>query len=419
MIDSVSHSTSIAGDASFTTGIAAETPHPLERLPVGSVGHELFRKPSKFDFFEAVLLLQQLAASEVDQPAAPIGKFAQPSQESLRFTVPHSQAFPTASIESIRWDAQQQRPQVCINFMGLTGPSGTLPRSYTQRLQQIEATSRHTDRHALRDWLDNFNHRMVSLFFDAWAKYRFPVAIRRQQFEPAKRKPSPTIVRVALSAIAGLSPPEPETKPHQAERNAHAAAASSQPQPSDEAKADQNESPPSAGTIDRDELLGLAGLLSQRPMNVANLQSALKQALGVPVRVKQFDSCWLNLETESQSRLGVEKCKLGFDTMLGERIWSRQQKVQIEVGPLSARDFQRFLPPSENHLGDGFRRLGEMVRVCVGPSLDFDIRPLLKIEQPLETQLTAETSLTRLGIDSWIGTPDDTAVANDAIFPGV
>lgn len=390
MIDFAASSSGIDVDAAFSTGIPTAASNPLESLSVGSVGRELFDNPWKFDFFEAVLLLQQLAADDDAANAAPIGRFAQPSQESLRFCVPHSQAFPTASIQAIRWDSQQQRPRVSINFMGLTGPSGTLPRSYTQRLQEIEATSRHHDRHALRDWLDNFNHRMVSLFFDAWAKYRFPVAIRRQSFEPVNRQSKPAIVRVALSAFAGLPAPQPEAFDRESDR-----------QP-----------------VARDELLGLAGLLSQRPMNASNLQSALQQMLGVPIRIKQFDGCWLNLETDSQTRLGESQCQLGRNAKLGERIWSRQQKIQIEVGPLSAVEFQRFLPPSETHRGEGFRRLSELVRVCVGASLDFDIRPILKIEQPLSSQLCANESITRLGIDSWIGTPVDSAIADDAIFPG-
>ena len=48
-----------------------------------------------------------------------------------------------------------------VNFMGLTGPSGVLPRHYTERLF---AEVRGEERHALRDWLDLFNHRLVSLF---------------------------------------------------------------------------------------------------------------------------------------------------------------------------------------------------------------------------------------------------------------
>jgi|GEM_PF-7030864 len=176
-----------------------------------------------------------------------------------------------------------------------------------------------------------------------------------------------------------------------------------------------------SGGIDvftRDELLGLAGFLAQRPMNVSNLKAALEQCLGVQVNIVSFQGCWLELEPETQFHLGVNNNELGQNAILGERIWNRQQRVLIEVGPLSATEFQRFLPPSEEHVGDGYCRLSDLVRICVGPTLQFDIRPTLRIDHPTNIELTSESSKNRLGIDSWLGTPSDVSIATVAIFSG-
>lgn len=369
----------------------------MAALPRGSVAKELFERPWKFDFFEAVLLLQELAARSERPAAAPIAGFSLPREEALRFCVPSNNVFPGAAIQAIQWDAVQQRPHVSINFMGLTGPSGMLPRSYTERLQRVAMVPRHAERNALRDWLDNFNHRLASLFFEAWAKYRFPVALRRQASEPTTTKRRPSVVRVALASFAGIAVSD----------SAHRHAVEP-----------EGTSAHPLAKIHRDELLGLAGVLAQRPMNVCNLQSALQQSLGVPVRIKQFAGTWLPLDERSQTQLGAQNCRLGENAVVGERLWSRQQKISIEVGPLEREQFAQFLPPTDEHSGRGLQRLRQLVGICIGHTLEFDVQPVLKVEQPLSVKLSHDATATRLGYDSWLGTPPDQSNVNDAIFPG-
>jgi type VI secretion system protein ImpH len=50
------------------------------------------------------------------------------------------------------------------------GPSGVLPYNYTEL---VIDRLRNKDR-ALAEFLDIFHHRMISLFYQAWEKYRFP-----------------------------------------------------------------------------------------------------------------------------------------------------------------------------------------------------------------------------------------------------
>lgn len=58
--------------------------------------------------------------------------------------------------------------RLCVNFIGLTGPSGVLPRSYTELL-----IARRVGRdNSAQELLDLFNHRIVALFWLAWAKHR-------------------------------------------------------------------------------------------------------------------------------------------------------------------------------------------------------------------------------------------------------
>lgn len=140
--------------------------------------------------------------------------------------------------------------------------------------------------------------------------------------------------------------------------------------------------------------------------------------LGCAGQHRFVQGCWLELEPETQFHLGMDSNELGRNAILGERIWNRQQRILIEVGPLSSTEFQRFLPPSDEHVAVGYCRLSDLVRICVGPTLQFDIRPILRIDQPTVIELTSASSKNRLGIDSWLGTPLGACVATDAIFSG-
>ena len=71
-------------------------------------------------------------------------------------------------------------------------------------LLKLEVTQRgNPERRTLRDWLDLFNHRLISLFFRAWEKYRFPLAYERGL--PAG--PEPDAFTRSLYCLVGLGLP--------------------------------------------------------------------------------------------------------------------------------------------------------------------------------------------------------------------
>jgi type VI secretion system protein ImpH len=66
-----------------------------------------------------------------------------------------------------------------VAFMGLTGPLECPPYQYTELLMGAPAT-----RTCALDFLDIFNHRMLSLFYRVWRSTisRLPTAIRADPF---------------------------------------------------------------------------------------------------------------------------------------------------------------------------------------------------------------------------------------------
>ena len=72
-----------------------------------------------------------------------------------------------------------------VNFMGLIGPLGVLALLH-HGVDRGPAARR--DR-TLLDFLNIFNHRMISLFYQAWEKYRFTIAYERGEQRPVLASP--------------------------------------------------------------------------------------------------------------------------------------------------------------------------------------------------------------------------------------
>src|ERR1700676_820396 len=129
--------------------------------PPDSVAARLFREGYGFHFFQAVRLLEQLRPE-----AVPVGRAGPPAAEGVRFRAHQSLSFPPSAIYGLAPpDGPEGAPAMTVAFMGLTGPSGVLPRHYTELLMRLEKDLRGPEKDALRDWLDLFNHRFISLVF--------------------------------------------------------------------------------------------------------------------------------------------------------------------------------------------------------------------------------------------------------------
>jgi len=147
---------------------------------------EIRTNGQRFRFFQAVRLLALSDTTETSKSPIPA---------SLRFASPMSLSFPASDISDVvplrphqragknevGIDARDEIPaesnadedpalEMTVNFMGLTGPSGVLPVSYTELLIDQRNQYRDTTGHA---FLDMFTHRAVSLFYRAWRKHRF------------------------------------------------------------------------------------------------------------------------------------------------------------------------------------------------------------------------------------------------------
>jgi type VI secretion system protein ImpH len=376
-----------------------------------SYAEMLYDRGPEFDFFQAVRLLEMLAHDPADPKWTPV-------EDVARFRAHQSLSFPPSAIYAVEPPAKGQLvPGVTVNFLGLTGPQGVLPTHYTQLLMRIAREGRGTERTALRDWLDLFNHRATALFFRAWEKYRFPVqflrfAITRRTLGPAataRAEPDP-FTRCLLSFV-GLGTPSLRHRLHvdaPATGSAH-------------------DGPNTLARIDDLALLHFTGLFAHKPRNAVGLEAIVRNYFDLPGRVFQFTGQWLYLEPASQSRLpdetGGVNCELGLNAVAGERVWDVVSKFRVQLGPLHYHQFCEFLPdPAPVAVRKGIFLLSQLVRLYVGMELDFEVQLALRGDEVPELVLVdeAEGELgARLGWNTWMPGEQMPETVEDAVFDAV
>ena len=361
-------------------------------IPLGSeprLHEQLRRHPYDWDFFQAVRVLARL----FPERALPGGD-ADPEQEVVRFRMHLSLSFPPSDIAQLRPGSGDEPAVMTVAFMGLAGHGGPLPRYYTELLLD---RVRQRD-YALRDFLDLFNHRLVSLFYRGWEKYRFWIGyesaeleLRQKSGETARRvyqtdqRPRVDRFSQALLELAGLG-----AAPLRFRRGTAA-----------------NERRTS---IDDETVRFYVGLLAQQHRPAAGLENILISYFRVPAHVEQFVGQWLQLEPEQQTALSdLQPARLGVDTVVGERFWDRQGRFRLQLGPLTFAQFEDFLP-----VGSAHRSLGELTRLYAGMELDFDVQLiLLAAEVPMCQLDESLASGNRLGWDTWVHSDPFAADARD------
>lgn len=327
----------------------------------------LDEKGYKFDFFQAVRLLQRERAGD-----APVGTGDDPAREGIRFASQVSMGFAPSDVVSIDTDPDDERPAaMTISFMGVATPHsyGSLPLSYAEMIMGLERDKNPV----LRQFLDLFNHRLISLFYRAWEKYRFALAYERDS------RKGPGVFEQALFSLMGLGT--------EAQRGRMA--------------------------LDDRALLARAYAVRGRPVSAQGLAELVRSYFKVPVSVRQFVSCWYPIEESERCRLGSTSCTLGQDINLGSRVHLVQSRFRLCLGPLDWDQFRDFLPT-----GQGFRPLVEMTGLAAGPEFDFDCQLVLNASSAPGIRLGAGAGAPQLGWSTWLHTEPLEENPADVIIDG-
>ena len=348
---------------------------------------EIRQDGSRFRFFQAVRLLA-LSSRQGDRK--------DPIPATLRFGSQLSLAFPASEILGLMPRQRSTKPRsedvaddspqgnqgaspaegddtldMTIGFMGMTGPSGVLPTPYTELFVDQRNHFRDDTGH---QFLNLFTHRAVSLFYRAWQKHRFYLSYESGKSDGFSRNLL-DLVGVGLQHL-------------------------------------QQRLENSAGGIPDRFLIHYAGLLSQKPVSAVNMAALVRGYFGVEASLESFVGQWMLLPSHEQSALDERPCRLGQNAFVGERLWDRQTKVRLRLGPLALEQFEQFMPGQP-----GLIALRELIQFCVGFTLDCDVALTLKHED-VPQPIVADTPATkpRLGYNLWLNTRAATHDVDDVRF---
>jgi len=327
------------------------TPDPLTYF------RALEDKPFSFDFFQALRRIECL------HPGKPrLGKGLRPIDEAVRIGQEPSMTFAPSSISSFYLPAGGRPGRMEVRLFGLLGPNGPLPLHLTEyaRARLLNAG----DATFVR-FLDMFNHRFLLLFYRAWAQARPTVSLDR---------PDDDRFRIYIGSFEGLA---------------------------------------GSKMRERDEIgdfakLFFAGLLGRQVRNRDGLVALLTSYFRLPVRVEEFVGHWMRLPKRDQTSLssgGETSAQLGGGAVLGARVWDRQHKFRIWLGPLSLAQYEAFLPG-----GKAIGRLVAWARQYFCFELEWDVRLVLAHDEVPKTSLG---QFGRLGWTTWLGTRPAIADATD------
>ena len=333
-----------------------------------SVIQRLFDTPYRFQFFQAVRMVELWFKRNGIPRERSVTEF-------LRFANRTSLGFPASEIEAVSTYPCGIEPTeqglhgalhrgelkyLCLTptFMGLLGGSGTLPSHYSERFAAHQAYEKDD---GPRAFLDTFSNRSLALFYEAWRKYRLELhyeAGGRDRFLPL------------LLSLSGLG--------YKSLHGRHA----------------------DGGDGVLDESMGhFAAALRQRPASAAYMQRVLSDYFAVPLLVEQFIGCWYDVPREHQTVLGSTNAVLGTAAMVGERVWQRNLRVRLHIGPLRRAQFEQFLPGAK-----AASALEKMLTMFTSVCLEYEVQLVLCAADVSSATLADKRAGGRLGWDSFLTT---------------
>ena len=306
-------------------------------------------------------MLRQLEQLHPERPR--LGESRRAADDAVRLRqIPHLIFAPT-DVHSLSTSGERRAVLEQYSF-GVFGPNGSLPLHLTEHA--FERRNQFNDP-TFSDFINLFQHRLIGLFYRAWANSDPAVSHDR---------PDSDRFRVYLGALIGLG---------------------SEPAWRRDSVADYAK-------------FSRAGQYGPHARGAAGLETALSSYFDLRIAIRQFVGAWLKIPDPVRCRLSDTSgtATLGVGASLGAATWQCQHKFEVIIGPLRMREFLNFLPGAE-----GLEQLRDLVRLYTNDEWGWQARLLLKVDDVPRARLDGSS---RLGWTTWLGGRNVTA--NDVVLRG-
>jgi type VI secretion system protein ImpH len=325
-------------------------------------------EPFKLDFYQ---VLRRLECFYPDKPR--LGKGMRPGDEPIRLGQEPSMAFAPATLSGFVPPGANSVGRLEARFFGLLGPNGPLPLHLTEHARE---RLYHASDPTFVRFLDLMHHRFLLLFYRAWAQAQPTVSLDR---------PRDDRFSIYIGSLVGLA----------------------------------GEKVRARDSVGDSAKLYFAGLLGRQVRNRDGLAALLAGYFKAPSRVEEFVGHWMRLPERDRTRLGAygDGSRLGVGAVIGARVWDRQHKIRIRLGPLTLAQYERFLPG-----GKAAERLVHWLQQYLGLEIAWDAQ----LELVREAVPHARPGhYGRLGWTTWLGTkaharnPDKLLLSSEKLLSAV
>jgi type VI secretion system protein ImpH len=323
----------------------------VQRIPSNKEGIDaaveaLRHAPEAVDLFALLRYVEATASQQ-----ARLGYSKTPRDDAIRLGQYPSTAFAPATVHSIEPRGRRAAPIVRVLNFGLFGPNGPLPLHLTE---YVRDRIRNQNDPASVAFADIFHHRLLSLFYRAWANAQPAVQLDR---------PDQNRFTAHAGSLSGLGFGSTRQR----------------------------------DSVEDNAKIFATGHFVRLTRNPEGIRQILAHYFQIPVRLREYIRSWVNIPIEEQTRLtkATVNNHLGRGAIAGARVPDVQSRFRLELGPMSLAQYQAFLPGARNNV-----RLRDWLRQYIGLEFTWDAELLLRADEVPQSHLGGSQ---RLGWPTWLG----------------
>ncbi|ODS25026.1 hypothetical protein AB835_00530 [Candidatus Endobugula sertula] len=218
--------------------------------------------------------------------------------KNIKFRASLAADFPPGEIREVKRQGIDKPVSITLVNNVLTAINGPLPEPFIAWVRRLS----HSGDHAMADFLDLFNNRLMAL------RYLICRVTRPNLIDAAADNTETGAMFYSLSGAV-------------------------------------------FNRKVQDVDLRLAGILANNRMSFPVVKQMLRFCMSLPLKkMNSYQGGWLVVDEQDHSTLGNSYvCRLGQTATLGKKVWDQQQSIEMVIGPLSWLQVKSLVPGGNAH----------------------------------------------------------------------